>query len=1092
MHRVALGLLCASLAPVVVGPQARSDRQPDSPSPRRMSFHNRMLLNRAVLAGLQSVEVLLLVKGRPEGPRSGEDGAEGSPSSVVGRAVAQLGGEVRRIEPDIGYLRIEIAPGRLLDLVASPHIESYQISSFSMGTWYRDGPPVANATLQRGFEVSPIAPAEPPDDYAHLPTLTHEESRAPGFTADNDVGVGEWTRAHPTFDGRGVTIALVENGLPSFTDPVLRTAKTLDGRDVPKIAGIVNAIDPEFPDETRVRLETSIESTKSWARVGNRTYILPHPGRFHFGTLEIPGGANVIQRFALVEEDGTGRVWIDADGDASFQNEEPLVDVNERFDPRFLTLTYPRPVKVSFVMGRGPQPRIVHIYVGKGGHQTMTASVAAGNVTPDSLASGVAPNARLLFVRMNSPNLGGVGRILEGFIAAARHAEVDVISASTPVDMVPDTSADFVGLLFSRLNTAYGKPILNGAGNYGLNLGQVHSSGEALSVGGVLSPATFAAFYGGRALDRMTVHIMSGVGPGIDGSIKPDFLAPVERISATLPWIVDVDAVPQNAPGRRLPPGYGISCCTSSSSPYAAGVVALLISAARQSNVPFALPTLSRALRVTARPVPGFPSFHQGNGVLDIDAAWQELKDPFNPPKIVATATVVHPLAQYAARGTAGAGILEFSGWRAGMKGMREIAFRRESGPRSPVTYRLAWSADDGTFSTPSSITLPLNETVRLRVSIDVKTAGVHSGLLTLHDADTGAVAFRTQATIVAPEHFDQSDGRLDVHGTIGLMRAAAHYLDVPADAGGLSLEVEVTRGVASPSVFQSHGLPSGYYFHAHPMDVVSMGPGTYRVRMPNPEPGTWTLRLKNWSSYLNERRHAFMAPTGSVDDVEYRLDARIQAASLQPRRTPDGGVTVDLENRGSTVVEPVVEAWPGSLRSHQQPFQPDGLANIIEIDVPRDAATLSLQLRAQGSHTELFLYDCTTGQCFSYDIAFPAAESQRLIVRKPTPGRWVAAVNAAPFPAANGSFVLDEVITTGTPVRRASTAERPNGAKWTEIFDTLPEHWPIEDQTSIVFFELIDEAAERGEREQPWSRAKHFVPLRDRPVAIATAIYRK
>jgi hypothetical protein len=1126
-YQLVLGFLCASVSlPLVM----HGDGAATGPE-RRMSFHNRMLLNRAVLAGLQSMEVLLLVKERTEGGDPVEAGSShvgagsshvgagsshvgagsshvgagsshvgaGSshvgagfsrPSSAVTAAVERLGGRVTRTEPDIGYVRIDIRPERLLELVASPDIESYQISSFSLGTWYRDAPPLANATLQRSFEVSPIAPDEPSNSRPDLPPLTHEESRAPGFTADDDIGVGAWMRSHPTFDGRGVTIALVENALPSFTDPVFRTARTLDGRAVPKIAGILNAIDPVFDDETRVRLATTIDTPRSWARVDNRTYILPKPGRYRLGMLDIPGGTNVIQRFAVIEEQSTRSVWIDADGDASFQNEHPLADVNERFDPRFLKLTYPRKVEVSFVMGRSRAPDAVHIYVGKGSHQSMTASVAAGSVTPDSLASGVAHNARLLFVRMSSPNLGGVGRILEGFIAAAQHPEVDLISASTYADLVPDSAADFVALLFTRLSATYQKPILSAAGNYGLALGQAQGNGDIFSVGGVLSPQTFAALYGGPALKDMTVHIMSAAGPAIDGAVKPDFLAPMERISASLPWKAEIDTAPGHAPTRRVPPGYGVSCCTSSSSPYAAGVVALLISAARQSAVPYTLDTLSRALRVTARPLAGFQAFHQGNGVLDLAAAWGELQRPFEPPRIVATAAIVHPLAQYAARGPEGQGLLEFEGWKAGMQGNREITFRRTSGPDRPVTYRLAWTAHDGTFSTAPSITLPLNRSVPLRVDIDAKTAGPHSGLLTLHDPATGAVAFRTQATIVASEQFDRAGRAKDLQATLEVMRARAHYLNVPAQSAALSIELTVTRGVVTPSLFQSHGLSSSYYMHAHPMDVISLGVGTHRIRMPHPEPGTWTVLLRNWTAGLSPTLTKFMGPYSDVE-AEYRLRARLFSASLRPGRTPDGAVSVEMVNDGSALAEPVTEAWPGLLRNHRQTFRPDGVANLIEMQVPADAATLSLQLRSTGPNTDLFLYDCTTGECFAYDIAFPAAKSQTLLVRKPTPGRWVAAVNAAPFPTAAGSFELDEVMTVGTPLRRASASARPTGSHWREVFDDLPKVPAADGRTPVIFFELIDAAAERAEKEQPWSRAKHFVQLRDRPVAVATAIYR-
>ena len=250
MRRLIPTLVCAGavLTPIGLALTTAEPRQTAS-AERRMSFHNRLLLNRAVLAGLQSMEVLLLVK-------AGADGLGYETSSEVASRVAKAGGRVLEMEAAIGYLRVEVVPERLLELVASAGIETYQISSLSRGAWYRDGPPAANAEMYRSYEVTPVAATEPPDNYGHLPALTPAEARDPGFTADNDVGIGDWSRQHPTFDGRGVTIAVLESALPIFTDPVFRTAKALDGRDVPKIAGILNAIDPEYDDETRVRLDT--------------------------------------------------------------------------------------------------------------------------------------------------------------------------------------------------------------------------------------------------------------------------------------------------------------------------------------------------------------------------------------------------------------------------------------------------------------------------------------------------------------------------------------------------------------------------------------------------------------------------------------------------------------------------------------------------------------------------------------------------------------------------------------------------------------------------------------------------------------------
>ncbi|HEY0874382.1 MAG TPA: S8 family serine peptidase, partial [Vicinamibacterales bacterium] len=921
MRRIAFGLICAGVVVFALAlREVRSDERLP-PQQRRMSFHNRLLLNRAMLAGLSRIEVLLLLDRAPE--------AAGA-FSAVAASLGTLEGRILSTDPSIGYARVELPPDRLFDLVDTPVIEAYQISSLSRGAWYRDGPPEANATMFRGYEVTPITGTEPSSEYANLPELTPAEARAPGFTADEDAGVGEWMRRHPTFDGRGVTIAILENALPSFADPVFRTALTLEGQEVPKIAGILNTIDPAHIDDTRVRLTIPVDASTSWTRVDTRTYVFPAPGKYWLGMLEIPAGDSAVNRFAVIERDDTGQVWIDANGDASFQDEAPLADVNERFEPRFLKVRYPQPLDVSFVMSRAAEPHVVHIYPGRSSHQSMTASVAAGNRTDESLASGVAPGARLLFVRMTT-SADGLAGVMEGFLRAARRTDVDLLTSSHGLHLIPDTAADFVGLLFSRISEVYRKPIISAAGNFGLMLGHIQAHGGALSVGGTLGPETHAAFYGGVPLPGMIVHPTSAAGPAIDGSIKPDFLAPMERIAADPPWYRTLEAVPFANPTHRVPPGYEISCCTSASSPYAAGAIALLISAARQSNVPYSVELLSRALRVTARPIDGFQAHQQGNGALDIEAAWQELASGFAPPRIESTATILHSLAQYAARGPIGRGILEFGGWTAPMTDTRTITLRRTSGPAGPVSYTTAWTADDGTFSTPASVTLPPNTDVPLPVRIDVKKPGAHSGLLSLHDPASGAVVFRTQATVVAPARTHAATGTVEITGTLATMHQNAHYLHVPPGADALALELEVARGVLNATLLQAHGLVSTYYMPVHPMDIFSVGPGTYHLVMPNPEPGTWTLRLKNASV-----RFPAKLMLGPRDDALAEYTVRMRILDVDVTAKPQARtVSLDLHNRGAALTEPVIEAWQGSRRTHRAAFAASGVSNVIDLDVP-------------------------------------------------------------------------------------------------------------------------------------------------------------
>src|SRR5262249_8951374 len=157
-------------------------------------------------------------------------------------------------------------------------------------------------------------------------------------------------------------------------------------------------------------------------------------------------------------------LWVDTNGNGDFRDEMPIADVNQQFDPRALTLTYPRPGTISFVLARGIG-RTVHIYVSSSGHLAMTLSVTAGSKTSDGLAYGAAPGTRVLLVRNSSAPDFRLRDFVETYLTAAKRPDVDILTESGGTLLVPDTAADFIGLLFHRLVAVYGKPIFHGGGN---------------------------------------------------------------------------------------------------------------------------------------------------------------------------------------------------------------------------------------------------------------------------------------------------------------------------------------------------------------------------------------------------------------------------------------------------------------------------------------------------------------------------------------------------------------------------------------------------------------------------------------------------
>src|SRR6185369_12059926 len=128
-------------------------------------------------------------------------------------------------------------------------------------------------------------------------------------------------------------------------------------------------------------------------------------------------------------------------------------------------------------------------------------------------------------------------------------------------------------------------------------------------------------------------------------------------------------------------------------------------------------------------------------GLLQVEAAWQALKSAPEPIEIASRAPVKAVLSSYLREADEGTGIFEREGWTAGLSGQRTITFTRSSGSARPMKFQLRWSGNDGTFSGPSEIMLPLKRPVAAAISIAPKTNGVHCAVLNLVSAG-GALTY--------------------------------------------------------------------------------------------------------------------------------------------------------------------------------------------------------------------------------------------------------------------------------------------------------------------------------------------------------------
>ena len=143
-----------------------------------------------------------------------------------------------------------------------------------------------------------------------------------------------------------------------------------------------------------------------------------------------------------------------------------------------------------------------------------------------------------------------------------------------------------------------------------------------------------------------------------------------------------------------LPPGYSMFNGTSMASPQAAGAAALLISAAKQAACRSS--RISCGRRSTRRPLPRparIGAYEQGNGLINVGAAWDLLKTNIKTVDITSSVPVNTLISGFLATPNVGRGIYDREGVTLGQSYTRTYTFTRNSGGGSSTTYNVSGSA---------------------------------------------------------------------------------------------------------------------------------------------------------------------------------------------------------------------------------------------------------------------------------------------------------------------------------------------------------------------------------------------------------------
>lgn len=693
-----------------------------------------------------------------------------------------------------------------------------------------------------------------------------------------ETGAVGFVEDHPKADGRGVTIGVLDSGV-DVAHPALQ--KTTTGER--KIVDWVTATDPLTDDDgTWLPMTTDI-SGPSFSFNG-RTYTAPGNGSYQVALFreDVTAGGDMkgdlnrdgdtTDSWAVLYDKAKGTVRVDLDDDGNFTDDEEMKPYKDGFQIGYFGKDDPKtPIaeRIPFTVQirkdvpmdpkgdswAGKKADFVNIGVIESEHGTHVAGITAANGLFGGRMNGAAPGAKIVSSRACTWSGGCTNVALtEGMIDLVVNHGVDIVNMSIGGLPALNDGNNARSELYTRLIDTYGVQLVISAGNSGPGANTIGDPGLAdkvVSVGASVSKETWAANYGSEVSTKYAMMPFSSRGPREDGGFTPTITAPGASINTIPTW---EPGAPVAEAGYELPPGYGMLQGTSMASPQAAGASALLISAAKQKHMKLTPADLRTALTSTARQIKGAQAYEQGSGLIDIQDAWDALRDHATAHDYTVDAPVSTALSSKLKTPGHGTGIYDREGGlKAGETRTYDVVITRTSGPDKPVWHELKWKNNDGTFKLAGDdeVKLPLNKPVTVEVKAKAKAAGIHSAILTVDDDRTEGIDKQILATVIVAEPLAKPSYAVKKSASVQRNATTSYFVTVPK--GAKSLDVAMS-GLASGSqtrfiAINSYGVPvdptstpNCYPNYPNPANTCRPDQRSYA----NPLPGVWEIEVES------------------------------------------------------------------------------------------------------------------------------------------------------------------------------------------------------------------------------------------------------
>lgn len=904
----------------------------DAPKADKLGQADRQLLAQARRDGDKRVTVMLAT--------------ERKATSGVVSSLKSAGGWIGMVDDKLGYVRASV-PTSSVEKVATLSA----VDAVDLDETVPIEDPQPGKTSAEGSSAAAAPGKSTPDSNPYMPT--------------NETGSVEFKKANPTYDGRGVTIGIVDSGV-DLDHPALQ--KTSTGER--KIVDWVTGTDPVLDSDATWRPMITRVDAKPTFTYASSTWTAPRKGRYYVSRFNEsitagsePGGdvnrdGDTTDSFGVLYNATTHDIWVDVNQDKTFSASELMRPYNEKFDVGHFgtddpdtavvermpfTVEYREDVSLA-PYGLEGTADFVNIGLVEDAHGSHVAGITAAHSMFGGEMDGQAPGATIVSTR--ACTWGGgctAAALLDGVVDLVANRGVDVVNISIGGLPALNDGNNARATVYDRLIDDYGVQLFISAGNSGPGLntiGDPSVASNAVSVASSISKETWKANYGSVVKTPLALHPFSSRGPTEAGGFKPNISAPGSAISTVPQWLKQPDLAEA---GYTLPIGYAMFNGTSMASPQAAGAAAVLLSGTFQKEIGVTPKHLRDSLYSSAKLFDTESVAGQGTGQVDVPDAWKLLVKKSKTQTYTTDAPVCTPISEFLATPDRGTGVYNRCAPGEGGQTLKkattyDVKVTRTSGGGAATTHDVRIVGNDGTFSAPSEISLARGKATTLAVMATTKSVGAHSAIVEIDDPATPVVDHRVMVTVVQSRDLTAPAFSSTSTGQVQRNRSTSYFVTVPEGAKALQVNLSgiATRSQTRFIAINPYGVPvestASTACYTNYSDVKACKPQARAYT--DPLPGVWEIEVESrrTTPVLNNP----FSLTASVQGVE--VDPATQDVAPSEEPTP---LEWTLENQfGPVTVEPEGGDL-GSALSERKTIK-DGAQQTFEVDVPEGATTLT------------------------------------------------------------------------------------------------------------------------------------------------------